>query len=66
MRKNKDVVKIKVALSKKNYKNLKKYEKEKINSVINQALDMYFNKDFCAKELERNAILGMGVLDESK
>ncbi len=63
MRKNKNKVKIKVVLSKANYNKLKKYDKEEIDSVINKALDMYFNKDFCAKEVERNVILGMSVLD---
>jgi len=63
MEKNKDKIKIKIALDKKHYNKLKSYDKKEIDSIVNNAIDMYFNKDFCAKELERNAILGMWVLD---
>jgi len=63
MRKDKNKIKVKITLDKKHYNKLKSHNKGEIDSIINNALDMYFNKDFCAKELERNIILGMWVLD---
>ena len=62
---NKNKIKIKVAVSKENYDKLKSYNKEKISAIVDEALSMYFNKDFCARELERNAILGIWLLDEN-
>ena len=62
---NKNKIKIKVAISKENYDKLKSYDKEKLSAIVDEALIMYFNKDFCARELERNVILGIWLLDEN-
>ena len=50
--------KITIKINSENYDKLKKLNKEDIDYIINESLRLYFNKDFCARELERNAILG--------
>jgi len=42
-------------ITKKNEIKLKWFENK--DEVINKALDLYFSKDFCVKEIERNVLL---------
>ena len=56
--------KIKIELTNDNYIKLKwKTDKEK-EKIINDALEMYFNKTFCVREAEARSILWMGLLDK--
>jgi len=62
--KNKKLIKVEVCLTKENYQKLKRYSKGKIDEIINESVRMYFDKEFCIREAERNALLGIGLLDK--
>ena len=51
-------IKMEVCLTKENYQKLKRYSKEKIDEIINESVRIYFDKEFCVREAERNALLG--------
>ena len=53
-----------VCLTKENYQKLKRYSKGKIDEIINESMRIYFEKEFCIREAERNALLGIGLLDK--
>lgn len=56
--------KIKIELTNINHIRLKwKSNKEK-EKIINEAMDLYFNKEFCEREIEAKAILWLWVLDK--
>ena len=57
-------IKVEVCLTKENYQKLKRYSKEKIDEIINESVRIYFDKEFCIREAERNALLGVGLLDK--
>ena len=57
-------IKMEVCLTKENYQKLKRYSNEKIGEIINESVRIYFDKEFCIREAERNALLRIGLLDK--